>query len=144
MKSSAKYKLEIPAVIPLIPIVGVNNRLPILHMSKRMVHIYTTEKTVHKLAIGYMVNPSLHVNKMFKTQVEKRLGCYFSIKKKKTIRDFLTKNINSVMEEIMIYETVGASIKKLYRVLRCIVYNIIDNYVCIDYLLCQSKTLRYI
>ena len=28
--------------------------------------------------------------------------------------------------------------------LSCIVYNLIDNYVCIDYLLCQSKTLSAI
>ena len=54
-----------------MPILGVNNSLPILHMYKIMVHIYTTDKTVHQFAIGYMMNPSLHINKMFKTQVEK-------------------------------------------------------------------------
>ena len=37
-----KHKLETPANIPLIPIVGVNNCQPILHMSKIMVHCYTT------------------------------------------------------------------------------------------------------
>ena len=58
-KKPAKYKWEIPAVIPLIPIVGVNHCLPILHLSKRMVHIYTTGKTIHKFAIGYMIKPSL-------------------------------------------------------------------------------------
>ena len=26
----------------------------------------------------------------------------------------------------------------------CVIYNLIDNYVCIDYLLCQSKTLSSI
>ena len=28
----------------------------------------------------------------------------------------------------------------MYRVLRFVVYTIIDNYVCIDYLSCKSKT----
>ena len=33
-KIPAKDKREIPDIVPLIPIVGVNNRLPILHLSK--------------------------------------------------------------------------------------------------------------
>ena len=41
-KNPEKDKWELPAVIPLMPIVGVNNRLPVLHLSKRMVHIYST------------------------------------------------------------------------------------------------------
>ena len=45
------------------------------------------------------------------------------------------------MTLIMIDETVVIDIRKVYRVLMCVVYNLIDNYVCIDYLLCQSKTL---
>ena len=56
-KNPAKDKWELSAVIPLIPIVGVNNRLSLLHLSKRMVHIYTTEKTIHKFEIGCMINP---------------------------------------------------------------------------------------
>ena len=51
-------------------ILGVNHNLPILHMSKRMVHIYTTGKTIHQFSMGYMINPSLQFNKIFKTQVE--------------------------------------------------------------------------
>ena len=51
-----KYKWEIPTVITLMPILGVNHRLPILHLSKRMVHTYTAGKTINKFAIGYMIN----------------------------------------------------------------------------------------
>ena len=64
-----------------MPIVGVNHRLLILHMSKRMVHIYTTEKTIHQFPIGYMINTSLHFNKIFKTEVESCLGCSITIRK---------------------------------------------------------------
>ena len=57
------------AVIPRMPIVGVNHRLHILNMSKIMVYIYSTEKTVHQFAIGYMINLSINIKTMFKTQV---------------------------------------------------------------------------
>ena len=77
----AKDKWELRAVIPIMLIVGVNNCLTLLYLSKIMVHIYVTDKTVHKFAIGYMINPSLNINKMFKTQVEKCLGCSFSVEK---------------------------------------------------------------
>ena len=52
-------------------ILGVNNCLTIFHISKTMGHIYTPEKTVRQFSIGYMPSPSLHINKMFKTQTEK-------------------------------------------------------------------------
>ena len=45
-----------------------------------------------------------------------------------------------VMALIIIYENNGEDKKTVYRVLSCVVYTLIDNYVCIDYLLCQSKT----
>ena len=102
-----KYKWELPAVITIMPIVGVNQRLPIIHISKIMVHIYTIYKTVHQFAIGYSINPSLHINKMFKTQVEKWLGCSFSIKTMQTIKNCLMKKNTSVMALIMIYENNG-------------------------------------
>ena len=102
-KIQAKYKWELPAIITLMPIVGVKHCPPILHMYKRMVHIYTTDKTVNKCAIGYMINPSLHINKMFKTQVKKFLGFYFSIETMPTIKNCLTKKNTSVMALIMIH-----------------------------------------
>ena len=32
--------------------------------------------------------------------------------------------------------------KTMYRVLSCVVYTLIDNYVCIEYLSCQSKVIK--
>ena len=77
-----------------------------------MVHIYTTGKTIHQFAIGYMINPSLQFNKIFKTQVEKCLGYYFSIRKMKTIKNCLMKKNTSVMALIMIYENIGKTQKQ--------------------------------
>ena len=49
-----------------------------------------------------------------------------------------------VMALIMIYENNGGNAKIVYIVLSCVVYFLIDNYVCIDYLSCQLKTLSSI
>ena len=59
----------------------------------------------------------------------------------KTIENCLMKENTYVMALILIYENIGKDTKTVYRVLSCVVYNTINNYVCIDYLLCQSKTL---
>ena len=44
----------------------------------------------------------------------------------------------------MIYKNNGYIAKTVYKVLSCVVYTLIDNYFCIDYLSCQSKTLSAI
>ena len=66
-----KDKWETLAVIPLMPLVGVNNIQPILHMYKIMVKCYSTDETINQFVIGYMINPSLNCNKVFRIQVEK-------------------------------------------------------------------------
>ena len=50
-------------------LVGVNHNEPILNMSKRMVHFYTTDETINQFTIGYMINPSLKSNNIFIIQV---------------------------------------------------------------------------
>ena len=91
-----------------------------------------------------MINPSINFIKVFREQVQKYLGYYFSIKAMKTIKFFPMKNNTSVMALIMIYENNGKYTKTVYRVLSCVVYTLMDNYIFIDYLSCQSKTLRNI
>ena len=71
--------MEIPVIIQLVPIVRVNSCIPILHPTKRIVHIYTAGKTPNQFAIGYMINPSLNFNNTFRTQIGKFLGDHFSI-----------------------------------------------------------------
>ena len=127
-----------------MPILGVNHRLPILHISKRMVNIYTTGKTISPFAIGCIINTSIDFNNEFRTQVETFLVDYCSMKTMKTIKSILMKKNKFVMALIMIYENNGKIPKQLYRVVSCVVYNVIDNCVCIEYLLCQSKTLSSI
>ena len=51
---------------PLLPLVGVNNRQPILNMSRIMLHLYSKDYHIDLFEIDYMINPSLHINKVFR------------------------------------------------------------------------------
>ena len=70
IKIPRKYKWEYCDVIPLFPLLGVNNGLPLLHMSNIFVYINTRDERINQFAIGYMINPTLHVNKVFRDQVK--------------------------------------------------------------------------
>ena len=59
-------------------LVGINNIQPILYMSKWMVHCYNTDETINQFLIGYMINPSLNCNNLYRVQVEKLLSVSFS------------------------------------------------------------------
>ena len=80
-KLPLKDKWETPSIIPLILLVGLNHLQPLLRMSKRMVHCYTTDETINKFSIGYMINRSLNCNKLFIIQVEKCLSISFAARK---------------------------------------------------------------
>ena len=43
----------------------IDHHLPLLPMSKTNVFINTTEDLINQFVIGYMINPTLHVNKVF-------------------------------------------------------------------------------
>ena len=127
-----------------MPLVGVNHRQPILHMYKIMVHWYSTYETINQFAICYSINPSLNCSKVFIVQVEKCLSVSFHSGTMETNRYCLKENNKCVMALIIVYENNGIKPKKVYRELSCVVYSLVDNYVCIDYLLFQSKTLSSI
>ena len=48
-------------------------------MSKIMVNLYSIDDSIHQFSIGYIINPSLHFNKVFREQVE-ILKFYISLK----------------------------------------------------------------
>ena len=50
----------------IIVIGRVNHRQPILNISKGMVHLYSSDDRMNQFSIGYITNPSLHVNKVFR------------------------------------------------------------------------------
>ena len=59
------------------------------------------------------------------------------------IRSTLEKNTTRVLALLIFYETRNSP-KKDFKVLSCVIYTIIRNYVCIDYLDFQSEQLSEI
>ena len=108
-KNPGKDKWETLDVIPLIPLIGVNNRQHILHMYKRMVQCYSAYESINQYSIGYMINTSLNSIIVFREQVEKCLSVSFNKNTMETIRDFLKKKNTCVMVLIMIYENNGGN-----------------------------------
>ena len=82
-------------------------------MSKRMVNCFSIDYSINKFAIGYMINPSLHFNKVFKEHVEKCWSATYYESKTETIKDCLRKKNTCVMALIMFYETNGLEQNKL-------------------------------
>ena len=54
------------------------------------------------------------------------------------IKTTLSKNRTIVLALFMFYETRNSP-KKAFKVLSCVIYTIISNFACIDYLACESK-----
>ena len=52
----------------------------------------------------------------------------------------MKKKDTFIIALIMFYESKTKDPINVYRLLSCVIYYFIDNYVCIDYLCCQSKT----
>ena len=84
------------------------------------------------------MNPNLSINKAFKEQVTKCMKTTFGAITKPHIITILSKNITKVLVLLMFYET-RKNPKKVFKVLSCVIYIIIINYVCIDYLASESK-----
>ena len=62
----------------------------------------------------------------------------------KNIIDVMRKKDTCVIALVMFYESKTKNPIKFYRVLSFVLYYIIENYFCINYLCCQSKTLSRI
>ena len=101
-------------------------------MCKIIVHCYTTDETINKISISYMINPTIIFKNVLRTQVKKCLSVSFYASTMKNMKYFLMKKNTCVMAPIMFYENIGEI--KIYRVLICVVYSLIYNYACIDYL----------
>ena len=63
--------------IIMLPLLGDNHCLSLLHMDKHFVWISKTKKRINEFDIGYIINPILRVNKAFGYQVEKFMNTTF-------------------------------------------------------------------
>ena len=93
------------------------------------------KKRINECEIGYTINRGLNVNKASRDQVEKCMYTTFSENTQPLIKATLSKK--SVVALIMFYETREDNPKKAFRAFSCVIYTIIKNYICIDYLACK-------
>ena len=114
---------------------GADNCLPLFHMTKHFIWLNEAKILINESTIGYMINPGLNVNKSFREQVENCMFTAFGEITQPFIKSTMLKNYTSVLALIMFYEKRGD--KKAYKVLSCVIYTIIKNYVCIDYIAFQ-------
>ena len=69
---------------------------------------------------------------------------YIPSKYHERYKNVLRKKDTCVIALVIFYETKTKYPTKLYRLLICFLYSVIDHYICIDYLCCHSKTLSII
>ena len=84
---------------------------------------FTKQKRINEFKISYMINPNFNINKPFREKVEKCMKTTFGIITQPFIRSILQKKKTRVLALLMFYETRPENIA--YRVLSCIIYNII-------------------
>ena len=113
---------------------GANHSLPLLHKAKFFIWLEETKERINDIDSGYMIYPNLHVNKSFREKVDKFKNNMFGALTQPFIKNTLSKNNTSVLELLMFHDTRGIKSKKAFRVLINVIYTILDNYVCIDYL----------
>ena len=70
-----------------------------------MVHLYSIDEQMIQSEIGYMINPSLHINKVFREQVEKCLRATFHPNTMEIIRNFTRKKDTCIIAIIIFYES---------------------------------------
>ena len=51
-------------------LLGNNHRLPLSHIDKSCIWLEETNKRINELSIGYMMNPNLSIDKIFREQVK--------------------------------------------------------------------------
>ena len=74
----------------------------------------------------------------------KILRATFHKNTKEGIKTFMIKKDTCIISLIIFYESKTKGPIKVYRVLSCVLYYSIENYVCIEYLCCKFKTLSII
>ena len=115
-------------------LLGTNFSMPLLHMSKSYIWLEETNQRINELSIGYMMNPNLNRSRAFKDQVKLCLKNTFGPDTNSHISKTLQKPNTRVLALVIFYESGETIIRKLFRLLSCVIFTIIDKYFCIDYL----------
>ena len=112
-------------------------------MSQSCIWLEETNQHINELSIGYMMNPNLSINKYFKEQVKICMKTIFGTINQQHISQILSKQNTRVLALVMFYNTRQKKPNKMFKVLSYVIYTIISNYVCTDYL-GYEKTIKFI
>ena len=91
-------------------VLGANCRMPLLYMSNRKFWIEETNQRINKFSFGYMFNPTLHTNKLFREQVKACLNNTFGADTNKHINKTLMKRNTRVLA-LVVFMSLGISIQ---------------------------------
>ena len=80
-----------------------------------------------------MLNPGLNINKAFRKQLEIILALTFDYKTSVPIRTVLIKESTCVLLLLLYHENRN---NHTFKVLSSVVYFMMENYACADYLCC--------
>ena len=111
-------------------------------MYERFICINGIKYHINEFKIGYIIDPGFNVKKSFIEQVQKCIYTTFGEITQTIVKSTLAKKNKILLALIIFYETRAYNPKKYFRVLSFFIYSIIKNYVCIDYLYFQSKTIK--
>ena len=138
-KIDTKDKWNQLYLLSMDSVLGGNCRIPLINMSKRKFYIEETNERMNEFYFAYMCNPTLYRHKVFKEQMKLCLNNTFGADTIKQINVILKRPNTRVIAFIFNYEHGRYSTRKMFKVLSCVVYTIIDKYVCIDYLCTEKK-----
>ena len=110
-------------------------------MSNRKIYIEETNERINEFSFSYMFNSNLHTNKKFREQVKACLSNTFGADTSKHINKTLMKSNTRVLALVFLNEHGTINPRKMFKVLSCVIYKIIDRYVCIDYLGTEMKKI---
>ena len=115
-------------------VLGTNHHLPLARIFKSYIWLQETNQRINDFSIVYMMNPNLHKNKAFKYQVKECLKNTFGPSTNIHIGKIILKTNTRVLAFVIFYENREKIVRKMFRLLSCVIYTIIGKYVCIDYL----------
>ena len=76
----------------MLSLLGVNHRLPLCYISKRLFGLMKQKNLINEFKAGYMINPNSNINKAFREQVDICMKTAFSVITQPHIRATLSKN----------------------------------------------------
>ena len=112
--------------MPMQSLLGAHHCLPLFYMTKGFIWIEETKEHINVFSIGYMINPTLNINKAFREQVNKFMKNKFVIITQPHIRTISAKNNTRVLALLWFYDT-RKNPEKFFIVLSCIIYRMISN-----------------